>query len=200
MQSADHAAGADLDRLAQWAAATPHHRLLDVATGGGHAALRLAPHVRRTILTDLTAEMLVAACDHLRRAGVPRPSACQAAAECLPFRDGAFDRVTCRLAAHHFADPAAAVAEMARVLAPGGLLLFSDLIAPEDDAGDRFLNAIERLRDPSHVRSYRVSEWRTLVARAPVPLRLERCETIAARLEIGPWLERAATPPAARAA
>src|SRR5690606_39820909 len=61
-------------------------------------------------------------------------------AEDLPFADGSFDLVTCRIAPHHFADVQRAVHEVARVLRPGGLFLLIDSVAPEDPELDEFLN------------------------------------------------------------
>jgi SAM-dependent methyltransferase len=117
-------------------------------------------------------------------------------AERLPFRDGAFDAVTCRIAAHHFPDPPAFLDEVARVLAPGGVLAFEDNVAPADDALDRFLNAVERLRDPTHVRSHRASEWREWVAAAG--LEVEATRRLTRTLEFRDWVATQGTPAANR--
>jgi SAM-dependent methyltransferase len=80
-------------------------------------------------------------------------------AEAMPFPDATFDVVTCRIAPHHFPDVARFCREAHRVLKPGGRFLMVDNVAPEDEALDRFMNDIDKLRDPSHFRSWRESEW-----------------------------------------
>ncbi len=80
-------------------------------------------------------------------------------AESLPFADGAFDVVACRTAAHHFADPGAAVREMARVARERVLIV--DTVFMGDD-----VEVAEKLRDPSHVRNYTEAEWRAFVDEA----------------------------------
>src|SRR4029079_7287745 len=73
-------------------------------------------------------------------------------AEALPFPDGSFDVVACRIAAHHFTDVAAAMREMARVT--------RRLVVVEDTLYvDERVEEAERLRDPTHVRSYSEPEW-----------------------------------------
>lgn len=157
--SADHTDVEDLDLLFTGLALDPGHRVLDVATGGGHTAAALAGRCKRVVASDLTPSMLrearVLAAE--RRAGNVVFTA--ADAEALPFRDAAFDRVTCRIAAHHFPDVQAAMSEMARVTRPGGRIGIIDSVVPGEPSLDAFLNEIEKVRDPSHVRSYRVEEW-----------------------------------------
>lgn len=134
--------------------------VVDVATGTGHTALAFAPHVRRVLAADVTREMLGEARTLATQQGVPNVDLCQADAHSLPVADRSMDLVTCRRAAHHFADLPTALAEMHRLLRPGGLLLIEDRSIPEDDRVDLTMNRLGRLHDPSHVREYRASEWR----------------------------------------
>lgn len=164
--SATHAHGADLARLVALAGGTGRELALDVATGGGHTALALAPHVAHVIASDLTLPMLVEARRHIAGRAAANVSYARCAAERLPFADASFDLVTCRVAAHHFADARAFVAESARVLRPGGRLLVSDHIGLEDAEQDAFMDRFERWRDPSHVRAYSYAEWRAFCAAA----------------------------------
>ena len=129
--SAGHARGAELERLLALAAPQAEWRALDVATGGGHTALKIAPHVRQIVASDLTPAMLEAARAHI---GLQAPNAAFTAAdaEALPFADEAFDLLTCRIAPHHFPDVFAFVRECARVLKPGGRLVVQDLTVPDD--------------------------------------------------------------------
>jgi SAM-dependent methyltransferase len=90
------------------------------------------------------------------------------------------------------ADPRAAVREAARVLVPGGLFLLSDTVAPEDPARDTFLNCFELLRDSSHVRDHRVSEWFGMFQAEGFAPELLGTWTI--RQEFESWVARIATP------
>ena len=164
--SADHTDMEDLDLLFTGLALDPGHRILDVATGGGHTAAALAGRCGRVVASDLTRSMLREARGLAaeRRAGNVLFTA--ADAEALPFRDATFDRVTCRIAPHHFPDLRTAMAEMARVIRPGGRIGIIDSTVPGEPALDAFLNGVEKVRDPSHVRSYRVEEWLELLAGA----------------------------------
>jgi ubiquinone/menaquinone biosynthesis C-methylase UbiE len=112
----------------------------------------------------------------------------------LPFENESFDVVTCRFSAHHYADPAKALQEAARVLRPGGCLLLVDTIAPEDPALDTFFQAAELLRDISHVRNWRISEWRAMFTAAG--LRAETLFEMLLDLDGASWVTRMQTPPA----
>lgn len=158
--SATHALGADLARLVELAAPAGHEIALDVATGGGHMALALSHYLHNVVASDLTLAMLVEARKHIAAQEVTNVSYCQAVAESLPFAAESFEIVSCRIAAHHFANVRAFVSDAARILRPGGLLLISDHIGLEDAEQDAFMDRFERWRDPSHVRAYSFAEWR----------------------------------------
>jgi SAM-dependent methyltransferase len=163
--SPGHAAGDDLEQLKAWGRALAPTRVLDLATGGGHTALAFAAIAARVVAYDLTEPMLRAARGLFRDRGVT--AACVAGdVEMLPFRDGAFDLVTCRIAAHHFADVAAAVREVRRVLRRGGSFLLQDILGHDDGELAAFVTEVERRRDPSHVRAYRAAEWKAFLRAA----------------------------------
>jgi ubiquinone/menaquinone biosynthesis C-methylase UbiE len=159
VESEWHAKGESLDRLVELAEPQSHWRVLDIATGGGHTALALAPHVGEVVATDLTRAMLDAARAFLESRGTRNVSFREADATSLPFGEGEFDLVTCRIAAHHFPDVAGFVREVLRVLRPGGRALVIDNIVPEDRAAAEFINRFEQLRDPSHNWAYNLPEW-----------------------------------------
>ena len=161
-----HAAGEDLERLLAWGAARRGDRVLDVATGGGHTALAFAGIARRVVAYDLTEPMLQAARGHLQARGAANVGFVAGDAGALPFRDGSFDIVTCRTAAHHFADVGAAVRQIHRVLRAGGTLLLQDILGHDDSEASSFILEVERRRDPSHVRSYRTAEWKAFLRAA----------------------------------
>jgi ubiquinone/menaquinone biosynthesis C-methylase UbiE len=165
-----HAKGASLARLVELVRPQPNWRALDVATAAGHTALTFAPHVAWVLATDITAEMLPVAASLAAEKGVTNMGFAQADAEGLPFVDSCFDLVTCRIAPHHFPNVAQFVREAARVLRPGGTLAVVDNVVPGgegkrgkakrryEEAG-RYVNAFEKLRDPSHFRCLTVGEW-----------------------------------------
>ncbi len=132
--SAVHAKGASLARLVELVAPQPDWRVLDVATGAGHTAIALAPHVAHVVASDITDEMLAQAGKMAADKGLANLETARADAGALPFADQSFDLVTCRLAAHHFPDPAAFVGEAWRVLKPGGTLALVDNIRPDADS------------------------------------------------------------------
>lgn len=138
-------------------------RVVDVGTGAGHLAMALAPHVDHVVALDPTPEMLEVTQRQAVQRGVGNLTTLLGFAESLPFGDGELDGVACRVAAHHFHDVRAFVSESARVLKPGGWFLLVDTVSPEDDEADRRLNIFETIRDPSHVRDYRPSEWVSFV-------------------------------------
>jgi len=195
--SAVHAQGADLDLVVRFARPSSADLALDVSTGAGHNALALAPHVARVVATDLTPEMLAVARRLAAQRGLRNVEFREADVRALPFPDRSFDLVTCRTAAHHYPELGAAVREMARVLRPGGRLVVSDTVSPPDEVADRFLHAVEQLRDPTHVRDWSVAEWRQALEAAG--LSVEGHAQVAVEVEFDPWVERSATPPELRA-
>lgn len=194
--SESHAGGADLERLVELAAPRATDSALDVSTGGGHVALALAPHVARMVASDLTPRMLAAARAHISAQGATNVDYVIADAERLPFLDESFDLVTVRIAPHHYPDAARAVREMARALKSGGRLVIIDNIAPDDPTLDHLLNDWERRRDPSHIRSHTLAEWRAFVAQAG--LRLAHAEVGRKRIAFAPWAARTQMPAADR--
>lgn len=166
VQSLEHRQGADLVRLIEYARLRGDERVLDVATGGGHTALAFSRHVREVVASDLTQEMLTAAGAYLQEQGASNVRTELADAEALPFPDASFDIVTSRIAPHHFVHPQRFVQQAARVLKPGGRFLLDDNMAPEEEELDVFMNRFEKWRDPSHVRAWRLSEWRHFIETA----------------------------------
>jgi ubiquinone/menaquinone biosynthesis C-methylase UbiE len=140
--------------------------LLDVACGPGVVTASLAPSAESVVALDATQEMLGKAKARCAKAGLTNVSFRQGNAEALPFGDGEFDGVVTRLAVHHFAEPQRAFAEMFRVLRPGGTAVIVDIVSSEDAREERLQNAIERLRDPSHVRMLPASELDRRIANA----------------------------------
>jgi ubiquinone/menaquinone biosynthesis C-methylase UbiE len=166
VRSTNHSQGESLDRLLALVDPQPGWRALDIATGGGHTALAIAPRVGAVVATDLTAEMLAAAGRFIRDQGVENVTFREADAMALPFGDEEFDLVTCRIAPHHFPDAAQFVREAARVLRPGGVAAMVDNVVPDDPGVARHINAVEKLRDPSHNWAYTAADWLSFFAAA----------------------------------
>lgn len=164
--AADQREGDDLELLVSWAEG---ETALDVATGGGHTASRLREAGFRVTTLDPAPGMKA---DVLARA------------EEIPFADSSFDVVTCRIAPHHFEDVEAAVREMARVARR--LVLIEDTLFASEQVEDA-----EKLRDPTHVRSYTEAEWRNFLERAG--LALEQVEIQEKRRPLDSWLARTET-------
>jgi SAM-dependent methyltransferase len=187
--SPTHAAGYSLDRLVERVNPGPGQRVLDLATGGGHTALALARRGARTVAGDITLPMLRAARDHIA-AQLPGSTACYARldAERLPFPAGTFDAVTCRIAPHHFPNVAQFMRECARVVRPGGTVGVVDQLSSGDPHTARYVNAFERLRDPSHVWAYNEDEWKGFFTGAG--LAILHYEPFDIQQELIDWAER----------
>jgi ubiquinone/menaquinone biosynthesis C-methylase UbiE len=181
LDSEAHRSGEDLATLSTWCADAD--RALDVATGAGHTAGALrGAGVETVVAADAAPAMVATAVATYRVDGVV------ADAERMPFRAGSFDAVSCRIAAHHFPDPEAFVTEAARVLGSGGVLAFEDNVAPDDDRLARFIEGIDRRRDPSHVGLSTPDQWRRRFE--TVGLTVETTETVTRRLDFDAWCDR----------
>lgn len=188
-----HASGPDLAWLVEAAALTGTERVLDVATGGGHTAFALAPGAREVVALDLTQPMLEVAQKEATARQLTNIQYLAGDAQNIPCESESFDVVACRQAPHHFPRVRQAVQEWARVLKPGGKLLLIDSVSPEEPELDAFLHEIEVLRDPSHVRNHRISEWRTFLQEAGFVLGTVRAWGIV--LDVADWTRRMRTPP-----
>lgn len=156
--SKPHAHGASLKRLVELIQPQAHWRALDVATGAGYTAFTFAPHVAQVWATDITQEMLALVKRGAQERKFHNLIVEFADAEHLPFLEGSFELVTCRIAPHHFMDVGSFMFEVARVLKPGGTLAVVDNVVPQGAVGD-YINAFEKLRDPSHGRCLDMLEW-----------------------------------------
>lgn len=147
----------------------PDDTVLDVACGGGIVVCAFAPHVRRATGIDVTPAMLEQAQKLAAEKGLTNVEWRQGDVNSLPLEDGSFTIVVTRFSVHHFPDPAAVLREMARVCAPGGRLVVVDMYASQDPAKAAEFNRLERLRDPSHMRSLTLTELKALFGEAGLP-------------------------------
>jgi ubiquinone/menaquinone biosynthesis C-methylase UbiE len=147
----------------------PHHKLLDVACGGGIVVCAFAPHVKHATGIDMTPAMLDRARQHAADTGVANVNWDRGDVMSLPYADGAFDIVVTRFSMHHFPDPLGVLREMVRVCAPGGRVVVVDMYASEEPAKAAEWNRLEKLRDPSHVRCLTLPELQALFGQAGLP-------------------------------
>lgn len=197
--SSVHAKGPSLARTIEIVAPQSDWRVLDVATGAGHTAVAFAPYVSRVMAVDITSEMLWQTQKVAAGAGLTNVDTKHADAAALPFPDASFDLLTCRLAAHHFPDVVAFASEVWRVLIPGGTFALVDNVSPDalilpqacqTELRDLVIdyNALEKLRDPSHVRCLTLSEWQKLIQDAGFVI--AHCEYMDQQIAFSSWTAR----------
>ncbi|CAM5210536.1 putative methyltransferase YcgJ [Castellaniella defragrans] len=195
LHSRVHASGPDLARareIVQGLSGAREKTMLDVGCGAGHLSFTLAPWVAHVIATDPLPGMLETVKKAASDRGLGNLDARSAVAEQLPFEADYFDIVATRYSAHHWENLPGALVEMRRVLKPGGLLLIIDLQGEENPLVDTHLQAMELLRDPSHIRDRSPSEWARLLAAASFGDMAH--ESWPTRLDFQPWVTRMRTP------
>ncbi|PMS14839.1 SAM-dependent methyltransferase [Trinickia dabaoshanensis] len=192
LTSPTHASGADLETLAQAVASTPGADVLDLGCGAGHASFAVAPHARSVVAYDIAEPMLATVAAAARDKGLANIRTQQGPAERLPFADASFDWVVSRFSAHHWRDLPRALAELRRVLKPGGRVLFVDVAGADDPLFDTHLQAVEVLRDGSHVHNYRAGEWLALFAAAGCSASVRGRWRVP--IEFASWVARMRTP------
>lgn len=198
LTSTVHAQGADLAALRELAAGLDNPVVLDLGCGAGHASFAVAPVARSVTAFDLSSEMLAVVAGAAQDRGLHNIATKQGDVASLPFADASFCMVVTRFSAHHWLDVPAALREVRRVLKPYGLLVVIDITAPEAPLHDTTLQAVELLRDGSHVRDYRPSEWTAMLQAAG--FRSERAGDWKLQMVFDEWTARMRTPAARVAA
>jgi SAM-dependent methyltransferase len=190
--SAVHAAGEDLAQLGELARELAPQRALDLGCGGGHAAFAAAPYAGEVVAYDLSAQMLSAVRSAARQRGLANVVTQEGNVGRLPYADASFDLVVSRYSAHHWDDLDAALREARRVLRPGGRAIFGDVVTPGIPLLDTHLQAVELLRDPSHVANRSVAAWLAALDGAGFVAALPTIRAL--RLEFDSWIARMRTP------
>ena len=193
VESATFSNKTELEQLVEITEPQPEWITLDIATGGGHTARTFAPFVKHTIATDLTEQMLLKARESIEGHNLQTVSYSVADAEGLPFANDSFDLVTCRIAPHHFPNIKGFMTETSRVIKTGGFFLLQDHLMPNRNRDAKYIDAFQRLRDPSHVRGYADYEWREMFE--DVGLNIIKRHVFTKRHAFMPWVERQHCPP-----
>ena len=152
-----------IQRIIEATGADAMKLVLDLACGPGIVTAELAAVAREVVAFDLTPEMLAKARERCTKANLQNVSFKEGSATKLPFPENHFDVVVTRASIHHFQEPRRVFDETMRVMKNGGILVVADVVSSEIGEKSALQNAIEVLRDPSHVCMYPASELASLV-------------------------------------
>ncbi len=155
-----------LERIRDAVRPAPGMKLLDLGCGPGIVTAFLAPSVREAVAYDLTPEMLEKARQRCEKASLKNVRFELGRAEELPFEKESFDCVVTRLTIHHFPDPRRVMEEAARVTRLKGRVVVVDFLSSEKEEEAALHNALETLRDPTHVRALSADELQRLLEAA----------------------------------
>jgi SAM-dependent methyltransferase len=192
LSSTVHSQGADLAMVAEKFKGSPNVSVLDLGCGAGHLSFAVAPYVKSVTACDLTPEMLDVVRQEAARRKLHNVVTRQGRADKLPFADATFDWVCTRYSAHHWAALPEAIAEIRRVLKPGGSFIMIDTCAPENPLLDTHLQAIELLRDGSHLRNYTRSQWGAMLRAQGFTIHAQTPWKIS--IDFNAWVQRMRTP------
>jgi ubiquinone/menaquinone biosynthesis C-methylase UbiE len=161
-------------------------RVLDLGCGPGIVTSLIAPEVYEVVALDLTPGMIELARQRCNELGLTNVRFEVGQAEKLPFGDRYFDIVVTRLTLHHFLSPHRAILEMTRVLKVKGLAVVADIVSSGNSSEAELHNAIEMLRDPSHVRALSEEELEKVIESADLKI-IGRDSWVNER-EFGEWI------------
>ncbi|MEB3754838.1 class I SAM-dependent methyltransferase [Acinetobacter sp. MD2(2019)] len=192
LKSQVHAQGAEFEKMRQCIQAHQFKQILDLGCGGGHVSYQVADLTERTIAYDVTPEMLSVVEKEAQQRGLTQIQTQLGMAEKLPFADASFDCVISRYSAHHWQHVGQAMQEIYRILAHNGKVILVDILGNAQPALDTFLQTIEMIRDPSHVRDYSLSEWMHFAEYSG--FRVEQMQKQSLSLDFESWVSRMKTP------
>jgi ubiquinone/menaquinone biosynthesis C-methylase UbiE len=192
VESAVHSQGEDLAALAGIVEQAAPVHAIDLGAGGGHVSYLMAKYAKSVTALDLSSEMLAAVTATAKEKGLANIATAQGGAERLPFEDAAFDFVASRFSAHHWRDFEQGLGEARRVAKAGSPAVFIDVFAPGRAMLDTHLQAVELLRDGSHVRDYTAAEWLGALGRRGFLPRA--CRSFRLHMDFPVWIARMNTP------
>lgn len=177
-----------LGALVELVPENPEASWLEVACGPAVISRTMASRVGLVHGVDLTPSMVEKATAEAESAGIANAEFSVGDGTALEFEDASFDGAVTRFSLHHIPAPRRVVAEMARVVRPGGWVIVSDFIADPDRDVYAAVEEIERLRDPSHWSCLTAEQLRTIGTE--VGLELESEQLIPFDLDYEDWLRR----------
>lgn len=184
---------AEAEVLAGMVAAKRSDCAIDVACGTGALATAFARQVRSIVGLDLTPAMLALAQRTARDANSRNVTFALGNAQGVPFPDASLDLALSSYALHHMPEPGRVISEMSRVLKRGGRAGIIDIFVPEDSLSAEMHERIERVRDPSHVRTLARSEFAALFSAHQ--LRVTGTHVEEHSITFDDWMQRAGWEP-----
>jgi SAM-dependent methyltransferase len=161
---------------------------IDLACGPGIVSRATAAKVGSVKGVDLTPAMIEEAKRRAAEEGIENVDFVEGDVTALRLDDDSFDGAITRLSLHHIPAPGRVVAEMARVVRPGGWILVSDIVADRDRDANAWREEIERLRDPSHWACHTPESLRAMGEEAGLLLDEEKLVPI--EIDFDEWMER----------
>lgn len=168
--------------------AEPGQRWLEVACGPGIVTRAIAPRVGEVRGIDLTPAMIQLAEREALSAGLSNTCFALGDATAIDEPNGFFDGAVTRFSLHHIPVPERVIAEMARVVKPGGWVAVADGVADADQEAAAWREELERLRDTSHWAFPALSRLHTAGEAAGLELVEERMVDL--QIPFDDWLER----------
>ena len=172
-------------------------KVLDVACGTGAATLAFAERCAGAVGIDVLDEPLRRARTQAAERNITNVEFALSEMERFAFGDGAFNGAICRFSFHHFVNPHKVFTEMARVVAPGGWIMISDMTAPEEIDQADLHNRMERLCDPTHARALPSSEFEKMFSDYGFRLAMKVARD--SRITVDEWVNFGGTTPEAAA-
>lgn len=191
IESPVHATGPDLDFMKQLVGKRPNDVALDIGCGGGHVSFQLASLVKSVVAADLSPAILQAVEAESRRRNLSNISTLLSGAETLAPTPASFDLAVTRYSAHHWRSVDTGLRRIHEALKPEATTIFIDTISHEDPLIDTWLQSVELIRDPSHVRNYTLEEWKEKVTAAG--FHVTDTQLFSMRMEFTSWTARSQT-------
>jgi len=171
---------------------TRDDRVLEIACGTGAATIAFAERCKAAVGLEIRADAMVRArLDALTRK-VGNASFVTGELERMPLADSSFTGAICRFSFHHIVNPQRVFAEMARVVAPAGWMVVSDMTASDDPDQAEFHNQLERLCDPTHARTLPTSEFEQMFAEHGFRISMKIARD--SRITLNDWIRFGAPP------